>query len=198
MAPPELPASDCPVLEVTTQLDQAEVAGARRTWMSQQEQDRWEAVYSHLLRIEQHWTDQLQNQQQRNSAILNVNGLILGFLGLAGLSREAPDWNLWSTRLFIAALAVLAFALLLGLASMKPRIRIDKHDWLDADKVLGLARPLEEVFKTLATWLQESQAKAHHHRTLRRRRRLMFWEIVFIVVGLVVVAAALVLLFLDK
>lgn len=40
---------------------------------------RW--AYEEAQRIERHWTEQLQNQQQRIATVLAANGILLGLLG---------------------------------------------------------------------------------------------------------------------
>ena len=79
--------------------------------------------HAHLLDIERHWTAQVQNQQQRNSTILTVNGVLVGFLGTVGLS-ETIQQEPRTAHLFAWALVMLAVALVPGLVSLLPRIPI--------------------------------------------------------------------------
>jgi hypothetical protein len=99
----------------------------------------WEIVYQHLLRIEEHWTAQIQNQQQRNSALVTVNGLLLGFMGFGGVTSVLQNWGYPSAAMFIASIGLLAAALVLGVASMRPRIPPCPHAWLRAPRVVALA-----------------------------------------------------------
>lgn len=46
--------------------------------MSHTDAGRWQRLYTHLLDIEHHWTEQVQNQQQRISTILTMNGYCIG------------------------------------------------------------------------------------------------------------------------
>ena len=78
--------------------------------MPQPDVERWQRTYSHLLDIERHRTEQVQNQQQRISTVLTVNGFLLGFLGSVGFS-DAILVDTFASTTFIFALLALTFAL---------------------------------------------------------------------------------------
>jgi hypothetical protein len=84
----------------------------------------WNAIYEHLLRVEDHWTTQLQNQQQRNASILTVNGIVLGFLGFGSFSAAVSHWSRTPTLLLLSGLAPCGISLVAGLLCMLPRVRI--------------------------------------------------------------------------
>ena len=85
---------------------------------------RW--LYAELLRIERHWTDQVQNQQQRISTLLTVTGILLGFLAGAGFltgTLSLPVHH-WPAYVYIASLVSLCFALFMGIRALRPSIPI--------------------------------------------------------------------------
>ncbi|HXQ18692.1 MAG TPA: hypothetical protein VN781_03595 [Acidimicrobiales bacterium] len=99
-------------------------------------------VHDELIRIERHWTDQVQNQQRRIAAILAVNGFLLAFLATAGLqitTRRITGWYLYP---FYSCLVLLAAALVFGVLTLFPQIPIsgskadrksvrgDRKEWL--------------------------------------------------------------------
>ena len=80
-------------------------------------------AYDDLLRIEQHWTDQIQNQQKRIAAVLAVNGFLLGFLASGGLGFYSVQVGWYRVPLDIT-LILLAFGLIFGVASLVPGIPV--------------------------------------------------------------------------
>jgi hypothetical protein len=154
--------------------------------MKMAEESSWQIVYEHLVLIESHWTQQIQNQQQRNGAILTVTGFLLGFSGFTGAVEFQGRWDEPAAQWFAWGLLALALAVVLGVASMWPSIRIADHPWLQAESTrrLGKWAP-DDVYQELANWLAEAAEGDRHRRTLRRRRRLMLAEIFLTVVGLV-------------
>ena len=50
-------------------------------------------LYADLLRIEQHWTEQVQNQQRRIAAVLAVNGFLLASLFIPALFDGANEFG---------------------------------------------------------------------------------------------------------
>ncbi len=76
-----------------------------------EEHSSWRLVYEHLVLTESHWTAQLQNQQQRNSSILAVNGFLLGFSGFTGAMRFQGEWADLGAIMFAVGLASLALAI---------------------------------------------------------------------------------------
>jgi hypothetical protein len=81
-------------------------------------------VHDELVRIEAHWTMQVQNQQTRIFAVLTVNGFALAFLATAGFlsSRHGDAFDL-----FCVSLLALTLALIVGIMSLVPRIAIGGH-----------------------------------------------------------------------
>ena len=99
-------------------------------------------VYAEMLRIERHWTDQVQNQQRRIAAVLAVNGFLLAFLSTAGLQLRSDHLRGWYFYPFYGCLIVLSIALVFGVLTLFPQISIaggrgnDRHpkgtrrDWI--------------------------------------------------------------------
>lgn len=148
------------------------------------------------MEIEKHWTAQIQNQQQRVSAILSVNGFLLGFLASVGFSEALKSRGYWPRYLFLASLIVLSLALMMGILSLMPVIRISgPDDWLDSERVfrqLTEEVPEEEAFRDLTRSLVDSQVKADHPRVLQARRILMYCELTLLLLGLMLLVAALI------
>lgn len=147
------------------------------------EVDRWVRVYADLLRIERHWTEQVQNQQQRIATILTMNAFLLGLLVAAGLAEGVPQRS-WPAYVFLGALIILSLALVLGILALRPRIRIpgtgigavrgilasfrpttdqpleDPATWLNAQRTLDVANAASEVeaLRELCASVVENQA----------------------------------------
>jgi hypothetical protein len=85
---------------------------------------RW--LYAELLRMETHWTDQVQNQQQRISTLLTVTGILLGFLAGAGFltGTLSEPVRRWPADVYIFSLISLCAALFLGIRALRPSIPI--------------------------------------------------------------------------
>jgi hypothetical protein len=76
-----------------------------------------EWVFRELVRIEQHWTDQMQNQQARIATILATSGIMLSFLAPIAFNQDklrAPHWSV------ILPVMTLALSLLFGLLALFP------------------------------------------------------------------------------
>jgi hypothetical protein len=182
------------------------------------ELQRWQTIYSNLLDIERLWTAQIQNQQQRVSTLLTVNGFLLGFLATAGFSEAIVSRGPWPGYLFLASLTVLSVGLMMGILSLRSQIpisgaqkgatwkdllrsfrRMRRHRgtppeaWLDAAEVLRLFADSREehAIRQLCKSLEESQAKADHAGVLAARRTLMYRELSLLILGLVLLVAAL-------
>lgn len=186
--------------------------------MSESDVQRWQRLYSHLLNIERHWTTQVQNQQQRISTILTVNGFLLGFLAVAGFTNAIVQTGPWPAGLFLAALATLGAAFGTGILSLRPSIPLsgaasgstwgnvfrsfkaveghpaDTPVWLDPAAAMRLAQqlPEDEALRAMCESLIDSQAKANHERVLSYRRLLMYRELILVLVGLVLLVASLI------
>jgi hypothetical protein len=88
-------------------------------------------LYDQLLRVERHWTEQLQNQQTRAATTLSVNGIMLAFLAGGGfISYSALDLPA-KVFLFLSVL-VLAAGIVCGLFAIRSRLpvggRTPAHD----------------------------------------------------------------------
>jgi hypothetical protein len=180
---------------------------------------RWERLYTHLLDIEHHWTAQTQNQQQRISTILTVNGFLLGFLAVAGFTNSIVQSGAWPASLFLIALATLAAAFGAGILSLKPTIPISGAGigsswkaalmsfrparrltpdapalWLNPADAMRLAQevPEEEAVRSMCESLVDGQVRANHAGVLRHRRLLMYRELVLVLIGLVLLVLALI------
>jgi uncharacterized membrane protein YidH (DUF202 family) len=81
-------------------------------------------TYAEMLRIEGHWTDQVQNQQRRIAAVLAVNGFLLAFLATAGLQLNSDHLRGWYYYPFYLCLLLLSFALVFGVITLFPQIPI--------------------------------------------------------------------------
>jgi hypothetical protein len=81
-------------------------------------------TYGELLRIEGHWTEQIQNQQRRIAAVLAVNGFLLAFLAAGGLQFYGSSQTGWYRVPLYIALILLALGLAFGVVSLLPRIPI--------------------------------------------------------------------------
>lgn len=150
------------------------------------ENSSWQVVYEHLVLVESHWTAQVQNQQQRNGAILTVTGFLLGFSGFTGAVEFQGQWHEPAAQWFAFGLLALASAVVLGVASMWPSIRITEHRWLQAGDTcrLGTENP-DDAYEELAKRLVKAAENDEHRRTLIRRRDFMSSEIFLTIVGLV-------------
>ena len=157
--------------------------------MPQPDVERWQRIYSYLLDIERHWTEQVQNQQQRISTILTVNGFLLGFLGSVGLSDALFVDNLAST-LFIAALVVLTIALALGLWALRPRIAI--ATLFDSAEALKSADDPSEgaAIRARCESLVNSLTEGEHEIVMKQRRNLMEKQLILLLLGLLLLAMA--------
>jgi hypothetical protein len=81
-------------------------------------------TYAEMLRIEGHWTDQVQNQQRRIAAVLAVNGFLLAFLSTAGLQFDSRHLQGWYYYPFYSCLVLLSLALVFGVVTLFPQIPI--------------------------------------------------------------------------
>jgi len=81
-------------------------------------------TYAEMLRIEGHWTDQVQNQQRRIAAVLAVNGFLLAFLSTAGLQLNSQHLHGWYYYPFYGCLILLSLALVFGVVTLFPQIPI--------------------------------------------------------------------------
>jgi hypothetical protein len=155
---------------------------------------RW--LYEELLRIEKHWTGQVQDQQARISTLINVSGILLGFLAGAGFLAK-PDVAVprWPVYLYVLSLVSLCFALFIGIRALKPEIRIarDPPPWLDQGLILDDAGSLspEDLLRKLCESAADNQKDARHPERLRERRVWMLRQIALLMLSLGLLVGAL-------
>jgi len=169
--------------------------------------ESWRWLYAELLRIEQHWTDQVQSQQQRIHTLLSVTGILLAFLAGAGFFTGALTSHHWPVYIYVSSLIVLCAALFMGILTLEPSTPISgtpstKPDvdrplldlWLNPEAIYAkTASSTElEVLRELCKSAAENSGKAHHEGTLRKRRALMFRQIAFLLLSLGLLIVALV------
>ncbi len=154
----------------------------------------WEVVYKHLVLVESHWTAQIQNQQQRNGAVMTVTGFLLGFSGLTGAIAFQGQWDQEAVKWFGWGLFALASALALGLLSMWPSIPPRSHPWLQANATAKLGAGVsEDAYRVLAERLADDIGDGRR-RTLLLRRVCIWAEIILIGVGLVLLGGCIALI----
>ena len=151
-------------------------------------------VHDELVRIEAHWTMQLQNQQARIATVLTLNTGALTFLGGASFLTKVHGR---SFDLLVAALFILTAALVIGTAALVPWTPIGGADsgWLNASYVWDHRE--QEPSDTEPAWMVEvcrtlaaDQLDADHRGTLERRRWYVRAELLLLCVALAMVAAA--------
>ena len=97
------------------------------------ERRRW--IYGELLRMERHWTDQLQDQQARISSTMSVNGIMLAFVAGSGLVSY-KNAHLPAKITLVLAVASLSVALVFGMIALFPRMPTGGSSSMhDGDKV---------------------------------------------------------------
>jgi hypothetical protein len=147
----------------------------------------WEVVYKHLVLIESHWTAQIQNQQQRNGAILTVTGFLLGFSGFTGANALTKLGDEGAIVWFKIGTGALAAALLVGMVAMWPAVRLRKgRTWLQAYPTFDLgAQDSDRAYQALAVSLADEIDDDKHGDKLLWRRRFMFIELLLVTAGLI-------------
>jgi hypothetical protein len=156
--------------------------------MSDPELERWKWTYSELSRIEQHWTSQIQNQEQRIATILATNGFLLGFLGSAAFATGVANGRTGPRVALFLSLIGFSLALVCGLLALRPRTKLSRRSlWLNITGVLEGARsPSElEALQALSKDLNESYCEADYVKTIRRRRDFMQAQLVLLGISLV-------------
>jgi hypothetical protein len=81
-------------------------------------------IYAELIRIEGHWTGQVQDQQRRVAAVLAVNGFLLAFLTSAGIQMTNQRQHGWYFYSFYLCLIFLTIGLFFGVLTLFPQIPI--------------------------------------------------------------------------
>lgn len=161
--------------------------------------DELQWVYEELIRVEKHWTEQVQNEQSRIATLLTVSGILLGFLTGAGFLtnllevRDRP----WPVYVYILSLVSLCFALFMGIRALRPAIGIaggseSPPDWLNQDQILKYASsmPLDDLLRKLCDSAATNQRDARHPERLRERRTLMLRQVTFLMLSLGLLIAA--------
>jgi hypothetical protein len=164
-----------------------------------------EVVHDELIRIESHWTAQVQNQQTRILAILTVNSFALAFLTAAGFRSTGHGTGF---ELFGASLIVLTVALIVGIAGLLPRPQRpqlasrpdffeERLRWLDSRWVWEKyeaghpARSPLWLFELCESVAQNENWNRDHRRVMRLRGRVMRVQLAFILAGLGILVAAI-------
>jgi hypothetical protein len=82
-------------------------------------------LHGEMVRIESHWTSQVQNQQRRIAAVLAVNGFLLAFLAAAGLGANSHSLGKgWYLYPFYISTFFLSIALIFGMVVLIPQVPI--------------------------------------------------------------------------
>jgi hypothetical protein len=170
---------------------------------------RWLWIYGEMLRIEQHRTDELQNQQTRIGTVLAVNGFLLAFLAATGILGPSPTSlarpYLW---IYVASLVVLSGALILGTRALLPKMPIrggEKEQpagqpngtsvvpglFLDPKFFVHSAPELatESLLRRLCEGLEANMRD--HAGTLARRRRFIYLQLYLISLAIFLLAVVL-------
>ena len=119
-------------------------------------------VHDELIRIEAHWTAQVQNQQTRILAILTVNSFALAFLTAAGFRSTGHGTGF---ELFGASLIVLTVALIVGVGGLIPNIGLERDD-VKVDDPPGVSRAKPLWFDSYAVWSDERRRRPTGHSRL--------------------------------
>ncbi len=134
---------------------------------------RW--LYEELLRMERHWTEQVQNQQQRISTLLTVTGILLGFLAGAGFltgTLSAQQMH-WPAYIYIGSLISLCVALFWGILALRPSIPIAGTSLNKETETHGRVRSaILDVFRCFlpkSHFVSEPMPLRLDPRTVRRR-----------------------------
>lgn len=165
-------------------------------------------MYEEVLRVERHWTAQVQDQQTRINAILTVNGFLLGLLAGLGFVSDALPRQTWYGWLFLACIATLCVAVVFGTLALKPSIGIAGFPtramkelsrtpkgvplWLDASAIRTFEHVEDEerFYRALAGSIGQDQEKSHAE-VMAKRRDHMYREITLIWVSLILLVISL-------
>jgi hypothetical protein len=146
-------------------------------------------TYGQLLRIEDHRTAELQNQQTRAATILVANGLIFGFL--ASHVTTSGRYGV-ADRLELVSAALLAVAMLFGLGAVWPRTKLTNSPaFLDpawyTERCSGDEHHvLQEACDALGALIDGNK----FIKTMRSRRNLLRCQLLLIGLGSATLASA--------
>jgi hypothetical protein len=167
--------------------------------MDQSEGLNW--IYGQMMRVEEYWAKQLQEQQTGLNSVMAVNGFLLAFLAGPGLGVSNTIGKGWYLYPYFSALTLLCIALLVGLRIWAPRVRaIDLKEapssaesyWLDSKAIWDDYRErgdsgLSDILQKIAKTAGESQDWTQNiRRRLVSRRKFVRTQLILI--GLATVA----------
>jgi hypothetical protein len=81
-------------------------------------------VHGELVRIEKHWTDQVERQANQIAGLPTVTGFLLAFLAAGGLQITAKEPRGWYLYPFYATLILLSFSLIFWALTLFQKIPI--------------------------------------------------------------------------
>jgi hypothetical protein len=172
------------------------------------------SMLSLLKDVERHWTTQVQDQQQRNGAILTVNGFLLPFLatGLFVVPKLHDHWYFYA---FWISLLLLSAALFCGVIALWSSVPIsgassargirailidtpgDPDPWLDSSAIWSQfeANQFRFVPAQLTSLCESVAGNARSNRalmeTLALRRVWMRREIFILSLALIAIIVAI-------
>jgi hypothetical protein len=153
-----------------------------------------------LLRIEEHFTAQVQNQQARITTSLTVSGFMLAFLANAAFTQARTPF--WTSSVLVVALATFAISLLAGVVALFPRIPVRQSrgttepsaeaslhgrfvdtQWFQTE---GPRMPKQALLRVLSQSIYNEQ----HAKTLQFRRNLLRLQLADTAVAIVLLVVA--------
>jgi hypothetical protein len=161
--------------------------------MDQSEGLNW--IYGQMIRVEEYWNKQLQEQQTGLNSVMAVNGFLLAFLAGPGLGVSNAIGKGWYLYPYFSALMLLCVALLVGLRIWVPRLRVidlkerpssAENYWLNSKAIWDDYREhghsgLDDVIQKIAKTAGESQDWTQNvRRRLVSRRRFVRSQLIFI------------------
>ncbi len=139
-------------------------------------------VFEQLVRTEQHWTSQRQNQQARVATTLTVTGVMLTLLAPLGLGRDKTTLTSWAHEVLVFSLIALGLALLAGVAALWPVTppTVEQFNCSECFKTIhtnGQKANDESQFEPVVDWpgLIGSFPDSSDTRDVIQRRRWLIW-----------------------
>ena len=159
-----------------------------------------------MIRIENNWTKQVQDQQTRLNSVMTVNGFLLAFLAATGFGVTKQIGTGWYLYPYYSTLILLCIALLFGLLAFVPRTGYAKLSgetpgnepdyWLDSQAIwLDYQKPrnLNHVLGKIAKSAGSNQEWNRGLRSsLERRKRLLYTQLVSIALATLSLMGAIV------